>query len=177
MFERHFVGTLARPPQAPEDCLQGRAFLISRSVLGPAPQRWRAGGGKQKQKTAGGAGGPGFKLGNPPLPALGQVVGDTLGSGPDVATWVRAGLVMCRHVLTDVDFCGSAYLLISHRNALENAYSRAHKPENRLKTFCFCFLRRGPGPSEVAGGLTLTERSKTLRPGRSCRPSTRLRAR
>ena len=68
----------------------GRAFLISRSVLGPAPQRWRAGGGKQKQKTEGGAGGPGFKLGNPPLPALGQVVGDTLGSGPDVATWVRA---------------------------------------------------------------------------------------
>ena len=42
---------------------------------------------------------------------------------------------------------------------------RAHKPENRLKTFCFCFLRRGPGPSEVAGGLTLTERSKTLRLG------------
>ena len=71
---------------------------------------------------------------------------------------------MCRHVLTDVDFCGSAYLLISHRNALENAYLRAHRPENRLKTFCFCFLRRGPGPSEVAGGGPLTERSKTLGP-------------
>ena len=71
---------------------------------------------------------------------------------------------MCRHVLTGVDFCGSVYLLIGHRNALENAFLRAHKPENRLKTFCFCFLRRGPGPSEVAGGLTLTERSKTLRP-------------
>ena len=34
----------------------GGAFLISRSVLGPAPQRWRAGGGKQKQKQRGGPG-------------------------------------------------------------------------------------------------------------------------
>ena len=99
-----------------------------------------------------------------PRRPLGQVVGDTLGSGPDVATWVRAGLVMCRHVLTGVDFCGSVYLLIGHRNALENAFLRAQKPENRLKTFCFCFLRRGPGPSEVAGGGPLTERSKTFRP-------------
>ena len=70
---------------------------------------------------------------------------------------------MCRHVLTGVDFCGSVYLLIGHRNALENACLRAHKPENRLKTFCFCFLRRGPGPSEVAGGGPLTETSKTFR--------------
>ena len=143
--------------------------MISRSVGGPAPQRWRAGGGKQKQKTDRGAGGRGMKKQKltplAPRPPLGQVVGDTLGSGPDVATWVRAGLVMCRHVLTGVDFCGSVYLLIGHRNALENAFLRAHKPENRLKTFCFCFLRRGPGPSEVAGGLTLTERSKTLGPG------------
>ena len=87
-------------------------------MLGPAPQRWRAGGGKQKQKTEGGAGGPGFKLGNPPLPALGLVVGETLGSGPDVATWVDDGLVMCRHVMTGVDLCGSVYLLIVHRKPL-----------------------------------------------------------
>ena len=29
---------------------------------------------------------------------------------------------------------------------------------------CFCFLNRGPGPSDGAGGGALTERSKTLRP-------------
>ena len=41
---------------------RGRAFLISRSVLGPAPQRWRAGGGKQKQKTENRrGGGPGAR--------------------------------------------------------------------------------------------------------------------
>ena len=123
---------------------------------------------KQKTKNSRGGPGPGMKKQKltplAPRPPLGQVVGDRFGSGPDVATWVRAGLVMCRHVLTGVDFCGSVYLLIGHRNALENAYLSAHKPENPLKTFCFCFLRRGPGPSEVAGGLTLTERSKTLRP-------------
>ena len=36
----------------------GRGFLISRRVPGPAPQRWRAGGRKQKQKTKRGARGP-----------------------------------------------------------------------------------------------------------------------
>ena len=30
---------------------------------------------------------------------------------------------------------------------------------------CFCFLFRGPGPSEAASGRPLNERSKTLRPG------------
>ena len=29
---------------------------------------------------------------------------------------------------------------------------------------CFCFLNRGPGPSDGAGGGALAERSKTLRP-------------
>ena len=29
---------------------------------------------------------------------------------------------------------------------------------------CFCFLNRGPGPSDGAGGGVLTERSKNLRP-------------
>jgi len=40
-------------------------------------------------------------------------------------------------------------------------------PSRGRKAFCFCFLRRGPGPSEVAGGGPLTERSKTLAP--ACR--------
>ena len=35
-------------------------------------------------------------------------------------------------------------------------------PSRGRKAFCFCFLRTGPGPSEVAGGGPLTERSKTL---------------
>ena len=30
---------------------------------------------------------------------------------------------------------------------------------------CFCFLNRGPGPSEAASQRPLTERSKTLGPG------------
>ena len=123
---------------------------------------------KQKTKNSEGARGPGMKKQKltplAPSPPLGQVVGETLGSGPDVATWVNDGLVMCRHVMTGVDLCGSVCLLIGHQNALESAYLRAHKPENRLKSLCFCFLRRGPGPSKVAGGKVLTERSKTLRP-------------
>ena len=50
---------LSKPSDTPKGVTPsrlGRAFLISRSVLGPAPQRWRAGGGKQKQKTKGGPG-------------------------------------------------------------------------------------------------------------------------
>ena len=37
-------------------------------------------------------------------------------------------------------------------------------PSRGRTAFCFCFLRTGPGPSEVAGGGPLTERSKTLAP-------------
>ena len=33
------------------------------------------------------------------------------------------------------------------------------------KSVLFLFCTQGPGPSEVAGGLVLTERSKTLAPG------------
>ena len=32
---------------------------------------------------------------------------------------------------------------------------------------CFCFLNRGPGPSEAASERPLTERSKTLAPVRA----------
>ena len=38
-------------------------------------------------------------------------------------------------------------------------------PSRGRKVFCFCFLRRGPGLSKVAGGKVLTERSTPLGPG------------
>ena len=42
--------------------------------------------------------------------------------------------------------------------------SRSFGHKIAFKSLCFCFLFRGPRPSEAASGGPLNERSKTLRP-------------
>ena len=59
---------------------------------------------------------PGVPQGGPPRGYCATYI--RAGCGDLGQGLVRAGLVICRHVLTGVDFCGSLHLLIVHRNPL-----------------------------------------------------------
>ena len=139
----------------------GGVFLISRSVLGPEGQRRRAGGRKQKQENRGLEGGPGPQGSSGLVPRWGEGGGRDGSVGrPDGRRAPSVGLTNGAVGAVGVG-CTVAWAAKMHALSL---VLRGFGYEIAPAARCFCFLNRGPGPSDGAGGGVLTERSKTLRP-------------
>ena len=140
----------------------GGVFLISRSVPGPEGQRRRAGGRKQKQENRGLEGGPGPQGSSGLVPRWGEGGGRDGSVGrPDGRRAPSVGLTNGAVGAVGVG-CTVAWAAKMHALSL---VLRGFGYEIAPAARCFCFLNRGPGPSDGAGGGALTERSKTLRPG------------
>ena len=135
--------------------------MISRSVPGPEGQRRRAGGRKQKQENRGPEGGPGPQGSSGLVPRWGEGGGRDGSVGrPDGRRAPSVGLTNGAVGAVGVG-CTVAWAAKMHALSL---VLRGFGYEIAPAARCFCFLNRGPGPSDGAGGGALTERSKNLRP-------------
>ena len=146
----------------------GGGFLISRSVLGPGIQNRRAGGRKQKQENRGPEGGPGPQGSSGLVPRWGEGGGRDGSVGrPDGRRAPSVGLTNGAVGAVGVG-CTVAWAAKVHALSL---VLRGFGYEIAPAARCFCFLNRGPGPSDGAGGGALTERSKNLRLVPRCVPA------
>ena len=129
---------------------------------GPGVQNRRAGGRKQKQENRGPEGGPGPQGSSGLVPRWGEGGGRDGSVGrPDGRRAPSVGLTNGAVGAVGVG-CTVAWAAKVHALSLVlRGFGYKIAPAAR----CFCFLNRGPGPSDGAGGGALTERSKTLRPG------------
>ena len=138
--------------------------MFFRSVLGPEGQRRRAGGRKQKQENRGLEGGPGPQGSSGLVPRWGEGGGRDGSVGrPDGRRAPSVGLTNGAVGAVGVG-CTVAWAAKMHALSL---VLRGFGYEIAPAARCLCFLNRGPGPSDGAGGGALTKRSKTLRPGRA----------
>ena len=128
---------------------------------GPEGQRRRAGGRKQKQENRGPEGGPGPQGSSGLVPRWGEGGGRDGSVGrPDGRRAPSVGLTNGAVGAVGVG-CTVAWAAKMHALSL---VLRGFGYEIAPAARCFCFLNRGPGPSDGAGGGALTERSKNLRP-------------
>ena len=130
-------------------------------MLGPGCQRLSGSKVKQKQKTGGPEGGPGPQGSSGLVPRWGEGGGRDGSVGrPDGRRAPSVGLTNGAVGAVGVG-CTVAWAAKMHAlSLLLRGFGYEIAPAAR----CFCFLNRGPGPSEAASQRPLTERSKTLGP-------------
>ena len=130
---------------------------------GPEGQRRRAGGRKQKQENRGPEGGPGPQGSSGLVPRWGEGGGRDGSVGrPDGRRAPSVGLTNGAVGAVGVG-CTVAWAAKMHALSL---VLRGFGYEIAPAARCFCFLNRGPGPSDGAGGGPLTERRKNTPPSR-----------
>ena len=129
---------------------------------GPGCQRLSGSKVKQKQKTGGPEGGPGPQGSSGLVPRWGEGGGRDGSVGrPDGRRAPSVGLTNGAVGAVGVG-CTVAWAAKMHALSL---VLRGFGYEIAPAARCFCFLNRGPGPSEAASQRPLNERSKTLGPG------------